>query len=92
MRGDQSVVSREDFANFAKLVGSVDDGLQVALTDGGPLQTLDQQVSTTYQQRTLIVQPVTQRVRALADTSRSGSTVIATKPVHRLQICPIVYD
>jgi len=68
MRGDQSVVSREDFANFAKLVGSVDDGLQVALTDGGPLQTLDQQVSTTYQQRTLIVQPVTRIITASTST------------------------
>jgi len=68
MGGDQRVVSREDFANFAKLVGSVDDGLQVALTDGGLFKALDQHVSTTYQQRTLIVQPVTRIITASTST------------------------
>ena len=33
-----------------------------------------------------------QRVRALADISRSGYVVIATKPAHRLQIRPIVHS
>jgi len=32
------------------------------------------------------------RVRALADISRSGYVVIATKPVHQLQIRPIVHN
>jgi len=37
-------------------------------------------------------QPGIQRVQALADISRSRYVVITTKPVHRLQICPIVHD
>jgi len=31
-------------------------------------------------------------LQALADISRSGYVVIATKPVHRLQIRPIVHN
>jgi len=33
-----------------------------------------------------------ERVQALADISRSGYIVIATNPVHRLQIRPIVHN
>ena len=36
--------------------------------------------------------PGIERVQALADIPRSGYVVIATKPVHRLQIRPIVYN
>jgi len=32
-----------------------------------------------------------ERVKALTDISRSGYLVIATKPVHRRQICRIVH-
>jgi len=31
-------------------------------------------------------------VQTLADIARSGYVVIATKPVHRLQICPVVHN
>jgi len=40
----------------------------------------------------VILKPGIERVQALADMSRSGYVVIATKPVHRLQICPIVHN
>jgi len=36
--------------------------------------------------------PGIERVQALADISRSGSVVMATKPVHRLHICPMVHN
>jgi len=36
--------------------------------------------------------PVVERVQALTDISRSGYVVIATKPVHRLQIRPIAHN
>jgi len=39
-----------------------------------------------------IVIPGIERVQALADISRSGYVVIATKPVHRSQIRPIVHN
>jgi len=38
-----------------------------------------------------ITKPGIERVQALDDISRSGYVVIATKPVHRLQIHPIVH-
>jgi len=38
------------------------------------------------------LQPGIERVQALADISRSRCVAIATKPVHRLQICPIVHN
>jgi len=38
------------------------------------------------------MKPGLQRVQALADISCSGYVVIATKPVHRLQIRPIVHN
>ena len=37
------------------------------------------------------ITPGIERVQALADISRSFR-VIATKPVHRLQICPIMHN
>jgi len=37
-------------------------------------------------------EPRIERVQALADISRSGYVVIATKSVHRLQIDPIVHN
>jgi len=33
-----------------------------------------------------------ERVQALADISRSGYVVIVTKPIHRLQIPPLVHN
>jgi len=39
-----------------------------------------------------ILKPGIERVQALADISRSGYVVIVTKPVHRLQIRPIVHN
>jgi len=36
--------------------------------------------------------PVIERLQALADISRLRYFVMATKPVHRLQICPIVHN
>jgi len=39
-----------------------------------------------------VTKPGRQRVQALADISRSGYVVIATKPVHRLQIRPTVHN
>jgi len=39
-----------------------------------------------------INEPGIDRVQALADVSRSVYVVIATKPVHRLQIRPIVHN
>jgi len=38
------------------------------------------------------LQPGIERVQAFADISRSRYVVIATKPVHRLQIRPIVHN
>jgi len=38
------------------------------------------------------LQPAIERVQALADILRSGYVVIATKPVHRLKIRPIVHN
>jgi len=37
-------------------------------------------------------QPGIERVQALADISRSRYVVIATKPVHRLKIHPMVHN
>ena len=36
--------------------------------------------------------PAIERIQALADISRSDYVVIATKPVHRLQIRPTVHN
>jgi len=49
-------------------------------------------VQQAVQQNPQQIKPGIKRVQALADISRSGYVVIATKPVHRLQICPIVHD
>ena len=39
-----------------------------------------------------LIKTCIERVQALADISRSRYVVIATKPVHRLQIRPIVHN
>jgi len=40
----------------------------------------------------LLAKPGIERVHALADILRLDFVVIATKPMHRLQICPIVHN
>jgi len=39
-----------------------------------------------------LVKPVIEQVQVLADVSRSGYVVIATQPVHRLQLRPTMHN